>query len=53
MAKDDDMLEDLGAIKRLLVLALTLQGVTQAQIAAALGVDQSVVSRMLSKGKAK
>ena len=53
VAMEQEILEELGAIKRLLVLALTKQELTQEQIAAALGVDRSVVSRMMSKGKGK
>lgn len=53
MALEQEILDELGSIKRLLVLALTKQELTQEQIAAALGIDRSAVSRMLSKGKAK
>jgi predicted XRE-type DNA-binding protein len=49
------MLDELVAIKRLLVFALLQQpGVTQAQVATALGVSQQQVSRLVSGGaKAK
>ena len=53
-----DELVELDAIKRLLVLQLLRDGVTQGDVAHALQVDQSVVSRMfparkLSFSKAK
>jgi len=40
--------KELDAIKRLLVLQLTRDGASQQQIAKALGVSQSSVSRMFS-----
>jgi predicted transcriptional regulator len=43
----DPTLTELTAIKRLMMLALLKSGVTQKEIAVALGVDQSQVSRML------
>jgi predicted XRE-type DNA-binding protein len=47
--------DELVAIKRLLIFALLQQpGVTQAQIATALGTSQSQISKMLGAGiKAK
>jgi predicted transcriptional regulator len=42
---------DLTSIKRLLVFALLNSGASQSQVAAALGVDPSVVSRMFSAPK--
>jgi predicted XRE-type DNA-binding protein len=55
VADSKEMMEELVAIKRLLVFALLQQpGVTQAQIATALGTSQAQISRMLSgSGKAK
>ncbi len=48
----NEIVEELVAIKRLLVFALLQQpGVTQAQVAAALSVTQSQISKMMS-GKA-
>ena len=41
-----DANEQLEAIKRLLIFGLLKTGATQKEIAAALGIDQSVVSRM-------
>ena len=50
---NNEILEELIAIKRLLIFALLQQpGVTQGQIATALGTSQAQISRMLS-GKAK
>ena len=44
-----ELKEELVAIKRLLVFALLQQpGVTQAQVATALGVAQSQISKMIS-----
>jgi predicted transcriptional regulator len=43
-------LEELAAVKRLLVLALLKSGTTQKEIATALGVGQATVSRMFPKG---
>ena len=55
MADNIEMMEELVAIKRLLIFALLQQpGVTQGQIATALGTSQAQISRMLSGGgKAK
>ena len=44
---------DLDSIKRLIMLLLLKAGATQGEIAMALGVDQSVVSRMFSAKKVK
>lgn len=55
MAETSEIVAELVAIKRLLVFALLQQpGVTQAQIASALGTSQSQISKMLAanpKGK--
>lgn len=40
-------LKELTYIRRLLILQLTKAGATQTEIGAALGVDQSAVSRMM------
>lgn len=55
MADENEMMDELVAIKRLLIFALLQQpGITQGQIATALGVSQQQVSRMVSGGgKAK
>jgi predicted transcriptional regulator len=42
----DPVLAELIAIKRLMVFSLLKSGASQKQIAAALGIDQSQVSRM-------
>ncbi len=44
---------ELDAIKRLLILQLITSGVQGAQIASALGVHPSVVSRLVPKRKVK
>jgi predicted XRE-type DNA-binding protein len=49
----DPVLSELVAIKRLLVFALLKAGASQKQIASALGVDQSQVSRMFPGGIGK
>ena len=63
MARPDsgtaELLEELQRIRKLLIFALLKSGASQSDIASALGMDQSSVSRMLSKatggstGKAK
>jgi predicted XRE-type DNA-binding protein len=52
---NNEILEELAAIKRLLIFALLQQpGITQAQIGTALGISQQQVSRLISGGgKAK
>jgi DNA-binding NarL/FixJ family response regulator len=44
---NDALLLELGDVKRLLILQLLVQGVSQAQIALALGVNQSTISRLV------
>ncbi len=46
----DPILSELVAIKQLLVVALIRDGVKQRQIAAALGIHESRLSRALPKG---
>ena len=46
----DPVVAELTAIKRLLILDLLRSGLKQRQIAAALGVHESVLSRELPKG---
>ena len=46
-ASEDALLREAKAIKRLLALLALKQGATQKEIAVALEVDQSVISRML------
>lgn len=46
----DQRLNELIAIKKLLVLALLKSGLTQAQVAGALEIDRSQISRMFPKG---
>jgi hypothetical protein len=50
MDKDDEIVEELTAIKKLLVFALIKDGATQSQIAVALGTSQSQISKMFPKG---
>lgn len=50
MSRQADVADELVAIKRLLILALAKDGMTQSQLAAALGVDRSVVSKMFPTG---
>lgn len=47
---DQQILKELVAIKKLLILALAKSGMTQSQIASALDVDRTNVSRMFPKG---
>lgn len=49
----DPVLAELTSIKRLLVFALLQQGMSQDQVAGALGIDQSVVSRMFPGQKTR
>lgn len=46
----DPMLQELAAIKQLLIVGLIRDGVKQRHIAAALGVHESQISRSLPKG---
>jgi len=46
----DDIAKELEAIKRLMVFTLLWQGATQEQVASALNIDRSQVSRMFPKG---
>jgi hypothetical protein len=52
-SRQSDPAAELGAIKRLLVLQLLTSGVQGTQIASALGVDKSVVSRLVPTRKIK
>ena len=49
-AVDERLLEEISAVKMLLILQLLNQGVKQRAIAATLGVSDATVSRMLPKG---
>ena len=51
--KGDPVADELGSIKRLLVLQLITSGIQAKDIASALGVDQSVVSRLVPSRKLK
>ena len=51
--KGDTVTGELGSIKRLLVLQLITSGVQAKAIASALGVDQSVVSRLVPSRKVR
>jgi predicted XRE-type DNA-binding protein len=46
----NDLRDEMIAIKKLIILALMRGGASQAQIASALGVDQSRVSRLFPGG---
>ena len=50
---DEAILDELGAIKKLLILQLLASGYRQKQVAATLGVSEPTLSRMLPKGIAK
>lgn len=51
MQRDSDQaFKELVAIKKLLVLALLNSGLTQSQVAGALEIDRSAISRMFPKG---
>ena len=52
-ATGDPIQVELDSIKRLLALLLLKAGTSQGEIAMALGVDQSVVSRMFPARKVK
>lgn len=52
-AKGDPVAGELDSIKRLLMLQLITSGVQAKEIASALGVDQSVVSRLVPTRKVK
>ena len=49
----DPVLNELESIKRLMVLSLLKNGANQGEIAAALGIDRSQVSRMFPGGTGK
>lgn len=50
---DEALLAELTAVKRLLMFGLIRSGVTQRQLAAALGTSQSTISRMLPESSGK
>ena len=47
--ESQSILEELSIIRRLLVFALLRSGASQAEVAGALGVNQSSISRMFPK----
>jgi predicted transcriptional regulator len=49
----DPVVEELASIKRLLALTLLRSGASQKVVGAALGIDQSQVSRMFPEGIGK
>jgi len=51
--RSDPVADELNAIKRLLVLQLVTSGVQASRIGTVLGVDRSVVSRMVPAQKVK
>ncbi len=50
---NDQILFELDSLKKLLILLLLKAGASQTEIALALGVDQSTVSRMFPTSKVK
>lgn len=50
---EDPVVKELSDIKRLMILALLRDGATQGDIATALGVNQSSISRMFPGGLGK
>jgi DNA-binding transcriptional regulator LsrR (DeoR family) len=50
VSSSSEVVKELTAIKKLLVLALANSGMTQSQIAAALEIDRTGVGRMFPKG---
>jgi predicted transcriptional regulator len=52
-AKGDPIVDELEAIKRLLILQLITSGVKGRDVASILGVHESVVSRLSGKRKVK
>jgi predicted XRE-type DNA-binding protein len=48
-----EVLDELQMIKRLMAIGLLRTGLSQAELATALGVNQSTVSRMVAGGKPK
>ena len=49
-ASEETLVSELSSIKRLLIYALLRSGVSQSQVAAALGTSQSKISRMFPEG---
>ena len=52
-ANKSEVLEELRAVKRMLILNALVQGCQQKHVAAALGVSDATLSRMFPKGFAK
>ena len=52
-ANDSEVLEELRAVKMMLILNALAQGCQQKHVAAALGVSNATLSRMFPKGFAK
>jgi IS30 family transposase len=52
-AKGDPVADELDAIKRLLILQLITSGVKARDVASALGVHESVISRLFQTRKVK
>jgi predicted transcriptional regulator len=50
-SRSDPVADELDSIKRLLVLQLLTSGIPAKDVASALGVDQSVVSRLVPSRK--
>jgi DNA-binding NarL/FixJ family response regulator len=48
---EDPIVRELLDVKRLLILQLLTQGVSQDQIARALGINQSTISRLVPTGR--
>lgn len=51
--KSGELLEEVRAVKMLLILQAMASGCQQKQVAAALGVSEATLSRMLPKGLGK
>jgi len=52
-SEQESAVEELAAIKKLLILGLINSGMTQTQIATALGINRTTVSRMFPSGALK
>ena len=52
-SKGDPVVDELDAIKRLMILQLITSGIQSKDIASALGVDKSILSRLVPVRKVK
>lgn len=53
LQSSDQLVSELGDLKKLLIMMLFDRGYTQKQVALALGINQATVSRMFPKGALK